>query len=178
LEFSKQLLFIVLVEEWIAQTDFSDDAARTPHVDFELVLPLAEQQFRCALPKSHHLLCLVFLEFGAQLAGQAEVGQLERALRVDEQVGQFEVAMHDVARVQLLESKEQLQHQTLDLLGFHRDMLEVAELQHAAQVELALLEYQEEVRLVLVLLFWLRVHHFNQLHHLLVVQPLQDLYLT
>jgi len=47
-------------------------------------------------------------------AREAEVGELERALAVDEQVLRLEVAVHDAARVAEVHALEQLEHVGLD----------------------------------------------------------------
>lgn len=83
--------------------------------------------------------------------------------------------MHDVVCVQLFQTEEELLHHQLELGQLYLDFLEVAVLQHAAEVELALLEDQEEVRLVLVLLFWLGVDDLDQPHDVFALQPLEDL---
>lgn len=70
----------------------TNNAPHGPHVDGRRVDFLAQQDFRGAVPESHHLVC-ERLHRVREAPRQAEVCDFEVAIAVDEQVLGFQVAV-------------------------------------------------------------------------------------
>ena len=94
-------------EERLAGRHLGEDAADRPHVDASRVLTTTEKNLRCAVPESDDFVC-VSAERDTECAGQTEIGQLEVAFLVDEQVLWFEVTVQDTVGVAVAGSLEKL----------------------------------------------------------------------
>jgi len=106
-------------EQGLARRHLREDAPHAPHVDARAVLPAAEQDLRRPVPERDD-----FVGVGAQRdaegAGQAEVGELEVAFFVDEEVLGLEVAVQDAVGVAVADAVQELRGEFLDLISFDR----------------------------------------------------------
>ncbi len=100
-------------EQGLAGAHLGKDAADRPHVDAGGVLAAAEQNLRGAVPEGDDLVG-VGAQGDAERAGQAEVGELEVALAVDQQVLGLEIAVQDAMAVAVAHARAQLAHELLD----------------------------------------------------------------
>lgn len=88
------------LQEWFAGDELAHDAADGPHVDGGIVGARSEEELGGAVPECDDELG----EFGAgvaDVAGHAEVCDLEEAAVGEEEVGCFEVAVEDVVLVEV-----------------------------------------------------------------------------
>ena len=74
----------------------------------------AEKDLRCAVPESDDFVC-VGTERDAEGAGQTEIGQLQVAFLVDEQILRFEVTVQDAVGMAVAGTLEELEREFLDL---------------------------------------------------------------
>ena len=85
-------------------------AADRPHVDRRRVVLVLDEELGRAVPPRHDVLGEeVEAVGGVDAARQPEVGDLEVAVLVDEQVGRLEVAVQHVRRVDVLERAQDLE---------------------------------------------------------------------
>lgn len=101
-------------EERLAGGHLGEDAADGPHVDTSGVLATTEKDLRCAVPESDDFVC-VGTERDTECAGQTEIGQLQVALLVDEQVLRLEVTVQHAVGVAVAGSLKELEREFLDL---------------------------------------------------------------
>jgi len=90
--------FAVAGEKGFTGGHLGEDATHTPHVDACTVLPAAEQDLRGAVPKRDDLVG-VGAKRHAEGPRQPEVGELEVAFLVDEEVLWLQVAVQDAVGV-------------------------------------------------------------------------------
>lgn len=114
---AEDLLQLVLVggagEQRAARVHLGHDAAGGPDVDAGVVGAAAEQDVRGAVPQGDDLVG-EGVDGDAKGAGEAKVGELELAARVDEQVLGLEVAVQDAVVVAEGDAAHQLVHEGLD----------------------------------------------------------------
>jgi hypothetical protein len=88
---------------------FAQNAANGPHVNSLGVFGRSQKNFRSPVPPCRHILgknLLSDLLGTAQRPGQSEVGDLRVALRVEEKIAGFEIAMDELPRVHILQGLE------------------------------------------------------------------------
>ena len=95
---------------------FREDAAEAPDVDGGGVGLGAEEDLWCAVPERDDLVG-VGADGEGEGAGEAEVGELDGAAVVDEQVLRLEVAVEDAVRVAVRDARQQLLHVALKSKG-------------------------------------------------------------
>lgn len=112
-------------EERVLLDQLGEDAPDGPHVDGCRVVFGAEEQFWRTIPQCHDE--LGHLAQGvAELAGEAEVGDLDLAPVVHEQIGRLQIAMelpsacrvmlaHNPVGMAMRDGREELVHDRLDL---------------------------------------------------------------
>ncbi len=144
-----------------AHGHLGEDAADGPDVDRGGVLAGAEQNLRGTIPQGDDLVGVV-AHRDAEGAGEPEVGQLELAGAVDEQVLRLEVAVQDAEGVAVRNAVDELVKVRLDQHG--------AQHFHAVHEALEILveKLEDEVQ------FLLLVHDILEADHVGVVQLLQD----
>eukprot|EP00047_Mylnosiga_fluctuans_P014408 m.38260 g.38260 ORF g.38260 m.38260 type:complete len:353 (+) comp5492_c0_seq3:83-1141(+) len=142
------------------------DAADRPHVDRGAVAPRAEEQLGAAVPDCHGLAGQAAVR-AAKLGCEAKVSNLQNAACIEHEVAGLEVPVHYPAIVQVLQALQQHDQEALDIarrqktLAVLDDFLEIcgAELQHEAHICAACI-------------------HIVQLENVVVVELLQELYLS
>lgn len=83
LEYFRQLVQVVLArEQRRAVHDLREDAPDGPDIDRGRVILRTQQNVRRSIPQSHHLMCKV-LNWDAEGASEAEIGQFEQAFAID-----------------------------------------------------------------------------------------------
>ena len=95
---------------------FREDAAEAPDVDGGGVGLGAEEDLWRAVPERDDLVG-VGADGEGEGAGEAEVGELDGAAVVDEQVLRLEVAVEDAVRVAVRDARQQLLHVALESKG-------------------------------------------------------------
>jgi hypothetical protein len=95
------------VEQRAAGDELGKDAANAPNIDRGGVVTRAQEDLGRAVPQGDHLVG-VAAHGDAKRAGQTKVGQLERALAVNEQVVRLEVAVQHAPRVAIVNARQQL----------------------------------------------------------------------
>jgi len=100
----KLLNWALGLEEYPAAEQLAKDAAHTPHVDSGGVMFGAHQDLGRPVVLRHHLLSHVFATVLFLDPGEAEVTNLEHAVRIDEEIPRLDVAMNDFGRVQVLDA--------------------------------------------------------------------------
>lgn len=108
-------LILALQQRFLGQ-QFSHDTPHTPHIDLGAVFLCPQEEFRGPVPEGHDELG----EFRGRIAivaGHAEVGDFELAAVVEEEVGGFEVAVHDPLVVEKVEAREELEEEGFDFAG-------------------------------------------------------------
>eukprot|EP00618_Florenciella_parvula_P002231 CAMPEP_0119499670 /NCGR_PEP_ID=MMETSP1344-20130328/22058_1 /TAXON_ID=236787 /ORGANISM="Florenciella parvula, Strain CCMP2471" /LENGTH=289 /DNA_ID=CAMNT_0007535685 /DNA_START=389 /DNA_END=1256 /DNA_ORIENTATION=+ len=91
------------------------DRAHSPHIDRRRVGGRAEEDLGRTVPEGHHLVS-ERADRRAERARQPEVGELEGAIRLDEEVLRLEVTVHDTTGVAEREAAEDLVRERLGLL--------------------------------------------------------------
>ena len=89
-----------------------EQRAGTPDIHSGSVALLAQQELRRSIPQSNDLVRVLVLAHGAS---QTEIGDLQLALAVDQQVRGLEIAVNDAILVHKMQSGEELLRETLDL---------------------------------------------------------------
>lgn len=108
--------FVAALEEGLAGEEFPEDAADAPGVDRGGVAGRAEEELGRAVPEGDDELG----EFGgrvADVAGHAEVGDLELAAVVEEEIGGLEVAVEDPVVVEVGDARGELEEEGFDFGG-------------------------------------------------------------
>ena len=90
-----------------AHRHLREDAPHGPHVDGGRVVAGAEEDLRSAVPERDDLV-RVGAHGDAEGAREAEVGELEVVIRIDQQILRLEVAMQDAVRVAIEQPGRQL----------------------------------------------------------------------
>ena len=137
-------------------------ASGRPRVDGGRVVLGAEEHVGRPVPQGDHFGAEA-VDWDAEGAGQAEVGQLQLVVLVDQKVLRLEVAVENVLAVAEVQPLHQLVHERLSGLVRYGSPALVKVL---LQVHLAVLEHQGHLPL--------SVQHVVQPHHVLVLQLLQD----
>ena len=101
-------------EEGLAGSHLGEDAPNGPHVDTGRVLATTKQNFGRAVPESNYFVG-VSAERNTEGASQTEIGQLQVALLVNEQVLRLEVTVQDAVGVAVARALEELKGEFLDL---------------------------------------------------------------
>jgi len=113
---------IVSREVRLPEDELSEDAPDGPDVDGVRILVTCQHDFGGAVPSRHDVLRqqegLVprVVAAGVHAPRQPEVAYLEVAVAVNEQVRRLEVAMEDVAGVDVLETAQHLVGEVLDVI--------------------------------------------------------------
>ena len=97
-------------KERLAADHLVEDAADAPHVDVRRVVGGAEEHVGRPVPQSDHLVRVGLGGYGLG-ARQPEVGELELAARIDEQVLRLEVAVQYLLGVAVGEAAQQLEEE-------------------------------------------------------------------
>lgn len=106
---------VAALEEGLAGEELAEDAADAPHVDGGAVGGAAEEELGAAVPEGDDELGEAARGRVAAVAGHAEVGDLELAAVVEEEVRGLEVAVQDPAVVEVGDARRQLEEEGLDL---------------------------------------------------------------
>ena len=85
---------ILTLEEGLLGGHLREDAADTPDVDGTRILVGAQEDLGGAVPEGHYLVG-VHAHGDAKGAGQAEVGDLDRTVLVDQQVLRLQIPVED-----------------------------------------------------------------------------------
>ena len=101
-------------EQWLARRHLREDAPDTPHVDSRAVLAATKQDLGRTVPECDDFVG-VSAERDAEGAGETEVGELEVAFLVDEEVLGFEIAVEDAVGVAVAGTLEELGAEFADL---------------------------------------------------------------
>jgi hypothetical protein len=101
-------------EEWLASSHLGEDAANRPHVNTSGVLAATKQNFRRAVPEGDNFVG-VSAERDTKSASKTEIGKLQVALLVDEQVLRLEITVQDAVGVAVACTLEKLESELLDL---------------------------------------------------------------
>lgn len=83
------------------------DTAYAPHVDGRAVVTRTEKDLWSPIPQRDHLMG-VGSQWDTESAGQAEIGQLQVALLVDQQILRFEIAMQNSMGVAEVNASDEL----------------------------------------------------------------------
>jgi hypothetical protein len=132
-------------EQRLAAQQLGEDASDAPQVDRLAVAAVRIQdQLRRAVPSRHHQLRHAGLR---RRARQPEIGDLEVARRVDQQVARLQVPVQHAARVDELDPLEDLVREVLDVQAGQR----LLALDHLVQVGGHELHHQVDLVLGLAL---------------------------
>mmetsp|Transcript_55742 Transcript_55742/g.155373 ORF Transcript_55742/g.155373 Transcript_55742/m.155373 type:complete len:300 (+) Transcript_55742:189-1088(+) len=141
---------------------FSEDATDAPNVDRSRILARAHQDVWRAVPQRNHLM-RVATDRDSEGAGEAEVGEFQGALPVDEKVLWFEVPVEDAVLMAIRYAPQKLVEERL-CCGWIESS--VAHVKQLFQVLVQKFEHQRELPL--------RVYHVAQPHDVGVLQLLQQ----
>mmetsp|Transcript_9359 Transcript_9359/g.13666 ORF Transcript_9359/g.13666 Transcript_9359/m.13666 type:complete len:324 (-) Transcript_9359:236-1207(-) len=156
-----QLVHVIAAgQEGLPKQELSVYKGGTPHVNLCVVVGIIAQQFWGTVPSRHNVFCLIGVHLSS---GQTEIANDQVAVGVDENIGGFQVAVHDAGRVDELQT---LQHLVEEVL-----VVGVTEfLSHADQaVEIALVPVEHEVQVVEVGGSGWRGHDVTELDDVVVV---------
>lgn len=97
----------------LSSQQLHEDATGAPNVHFRSVRRAPEQKLWCPIPKRDH----IGGEFGASaiIRGETKIGKLQIPRTVEQKVGSFHITVHNATSVALIESVEELSHETFDL---------------------------------------------------------------
>mmetsp|Transcript_7318 Transcript_7318/g.14538 ORF Transcript_7318/g.14538 Transcript_7318/m.14538 type:complete len:368 (-) Transcript_7318:243-1346(-) len=121
---------ILAREERLAAKQLRENAAHRPHVDRLVVILLAQEELRRSVPASDHVHCHERLVQLGRQTRQTQVTNLEVAIGVHKEVIRLEITMHDIGRVEVLQSTQDLIREISDVvvgkgLGGANDAVEV-----------------------------------------------------
>ena len=98
------LIEVVLTgEDWRASDKLSKDATYSPHVDFLVVVLLAQHDFRRSVPPCHDILGQSICKFSVTICklfystSQSEITYFQVTVRIDKQIARFNVSMHYIS---------------------------------------------------------------------------------
>ena len=109
-------------EDWRSSNELGKDTPDCPHVNFFIIVLLAQNDFWCAVPPCDDVfsegVCKLGITIGElfDAASQPEIANFQVTVRVDEQVAWFYISVHNVCRVKKHKSAEQLVHEVLVML--------------------------------------------------------------
>eukprot|EP00353_Schmidingerella_taraikaensis_P006136 CAMPEP_0185570992 /NCGR_PEP_ID=MMETSP0434-20130131/3085_1 /TAXON_ID=626734 ORGANISM="Favella taraikaensis, Strain Fe Narragansett Bay" /NCGR_SAMPLE_ID=MMETSP0434 /ASSEMBLY_ACC=CAM_ASM_000379 /LENGTH=170 /DNA_ID=CAMNT_0028186227 /DNA_START=2482 /DNA_END=2994 /DNA_ORIENTATION=+ len=109
-------------EEYLPGDDLCEDAGHRPDVHSEIVIAESQQELRRPVPQRHHFrrVHLVLVPW-VEDASQTEIGNLDLACAVEQDVGTFDVSMSDIfLLMQVDETLQELLHDALQLR--HREL--------------------------------------------------------
>lgn len=117
--------FVGALEERVFGEQFGEDAAEAPDVDFGAVGFGAQQEFGRAVPERDDALGQSWGWIGG-VSGQTEVGKLDFAAIVHQEIGGLQVAVEDPMGVQVMGGGDGLVHDGFDF-GLEEGFLHVFE---------------------------------------------------
>ena len=103
--------FVFALEQWLAGEQLAKDAADAPHVDGLSVGLCAEEELWRAVPEGDDELGQVRGRGVAYVACHAKVCDFQDAAVGEQEVGGLEVAVEDVVRVQVGDTRDQLKEE-------------------------------------------------------------------
>jgi len=131
-------------EERFTHNQFTQDAAAAPHVHCFRVHCAPQQDLRCPLPARSNLVrengSLVVVVFLRNRPCEPKVCQLQVTLRVQQQIGGFEVSVDEFTCVEVLECLQQLLNDVLLV-----DVFQDVSSDDCMQVSFHLVEYTVDV---------------------------------
>jgi len=97
-------------EDGLSEQELSKDTSHTPHVNALGVLVGSEQDLGRSVPPSSHVISEqgLLVDFLIQGTGETEICDLDVALRVEKQVGRFQISVEEVGGVHELETFQHL----------------------------------------------------------------------
>jgi hypothetical protein len=101
--------------DWLPGEQLGEDATGAPEVHGDAVLGGAEQELRRSVPERDHAAGHGLRLPGVEEGGEAEVGDPERAVVADEEVGSLDVPVEDSPGVAVAQALEDLGHEAFDL---------------------------------------------------------------
>lgn len=108
--------FVGALQEWLARQQLAEDAAHGPHVDGWAVFVGAEEEFGRAVPEGHDQLGKLG-RWVAVVPCHAEIGDLEGAAVVEEEVGGLEIAVEDPVFVEVADTGDKLVEESFGFGG-------------------------------------------------------------
>ena len=93
--------FVLALEEGLARQQLSKDTAQRPDVDLETVFVGPKKEVWAAVPECDNELSEVGWRRITCVASHAEVGELDLAAVVEEEIGGFEVSVQDPVRMEV-----------------------------------------------------------------------------
>ena len=87
--------FVLALEEGLARQQLGEDTAQRPDIDLEAVFVGPKEEVWAAVPECDDELGEVRRWWIARITSHAEVGHLDLAAVVEEEVGGFEVSVQD-----------------------------------------------------------------------------------
>ncbi|KAI9158770.1 Aspartate kinase FUB3 [Paramyrothecium foliicola] len=126
-----------------AEDELGEDGADGPDVDGAAVVLGAEEQLRGSVPAGDDVGRHVLVGVG-EAAGQTEIGELDLAVRGDEQVVGLDIAVQDETLVAEPDGAGEHAHPGLDVGGAVADVVGVAD-EHLEVAEGQVLEHEVEV---------------------------------
>lgn len=116
----RNLIHLILaLQQRLLRQQLPHNTPHTPHIDLSAVFLCSQEEFRGPIPEGHDELG----EFRRRIAvvtGHAEVSDFELAAVVEQEVGGFEVAVHDPLVVEEVEAREELEEEGFDFGGQKR----------------------------------------------------------
>lgn len=129
------------LEKARATEHFCHDTTDTPHVDLCRVLETSEQELRRTIPQRNDLVGQA-LHFRVPATSQSQIGNLQFALIVYQQVGRLEIPMDHLVCVHIMDAAEQLVGPRLDMILGEFDLLS---LKNTGKIILEVLKDHEDI---------------------------------